>query len=201
MGFKEHAHPDQVLAYVRHQRLGEHGDPVLLSLSIANEQLASADINILHAKLKALVDASTGAIQHRRDKPDGPIQPRQYGLNFGSAQYDGQLYRPLGPHHVRKPRQFEPERISIQEENGSQRLVLSRGGDPVVNGEGGQECSDLIRSENARILQFVKPEEATDPVEIGLLGPEGQMPRAYARPHLLKELRRLDHPWLALCLS
>jgi hypothetical protein len=51
------------------------------------------------------------------------------------GQHDGQVLGPLGPHDIVEPRQIHTEGVSIQEEQGAERLVLGGRGNLVSYGE------------------------------------------------------------------
>jgi hypothetical protein len=55
-----------------------------------------------------------------------------------------QIWRPADPFHPRDVLEFAIEDLLVKEEEGAESLVLSGGGDVIVNGEVAQEGGDLF---------------------------------------------------------
>jgi hypothetical protein len=47
IGVVNDAHPRQVIAQVRHQRLRKHGHTILLALGVANDDLTTFKVSVL----------------------------------------------------------------------------------------------------------------------------------------------------------
>ena len=67
----------------------------------------------------------------------------------------------------------DAEDFPVEEQKGSESLVLSGGGDLFMNSEMGKGGFDLWCAHGGGVAQFMEADEALVPMGIGLLGADG----------------------------
>ena len=96
--------------------------------------------------------------------------------------------RPVDP---LEPRQLDAEHFLVQEKERALRLVLGRRRDPASDCEVGQKYFDLVRSHIDWVPLAVEPDEAFNPVDIDLLGPDAVVFKANLVSYAGKESGRI----------
>ena len=97
------------------------------------------------------------------------LHSRQQCMGLGLGQDHGQPARPLGTGDALHPRQPDAQDLPVQEEDGSQRLVLGGGGDVAIACQGGQEGHDVFRSQLPRMPPAVEEDVPAHPIGVGPL--------------------------------
>jgi hypothetical protein len=199
--FEHRSRPRELRPDVRHQGVRQHRHAVLLPLRIANQDLAPCQVNVLDAKRHAFAKPHASAVKQGSDQPLDAAHPFQHPTDFRARENHRQPLRPLGTDHRRQPRQVDLEHVAIEEQDRCQRLVLRRRGNLAGYSERGQKLLDFRRSHRSRMTAVVEPDEATNPVQVCLLGPIAHVTSTDLEFHLIKQLSRLGHPWLptAVC--
>lgn len=88
-----------------HQRFGQHGDPVLGPLAFPHQDLAPAEIHILHPQPEPFQQPHPGAAQQtQHQRHVGIPNRRQQALHFIHRQHHRKARRPLRPRHLVQPR-------------------------------------------------------------------------------------------------
>jgi hypothetical protein len=80
------------------------------------------------------------------------------------------VVRPPGPLQVEALGQVPVENTAVEEEEGTEGLVLGRGRDPAVDGKVVQERRRVRCAKGARVAATVKGDEGTGPVDVGFFG-------------------------------
>jgi hypothetical protein len=68
------AHALQVRPQRLDERLGQHGDTILLSLAVADQDLPISEVHVLHPQPQAFEHAQTRAVEQARDQPFRALQ-------------------------------------------------------------------------------------------------------------------------------
>ena len=71
------------------------------------------------------------------------------------------------------------ENLAVKEEQGSERLILSRGRDVSAGRQGIEEGGDVLGAESGRITAAVELVVAAHPAEIGLLGARAEVTQVH----------------------
>ena len=82
------------------------------------------------------------------------------------------------------------QHLAVQEDQRRARLVLRRCGDLSPHRQIRQERDDVSRTQIVRMRQIMKVDEAAHPTDIGLLGPNTEVPQPARRPQSIEQTRR-----------
>ena len=107
-----------------------------------------------------------------------------------AGEHDRQPPGAAGAFHLLEIRQLELEDLTVEKEQGVERLVLGGGGDIAFHGQVGQKGTNLVGSHGLRVAFAVKKDEAFHPIQIGLLGAEAVAFKTEDPTHLLQERYR-----------
>jgi hypothetical protein len=151
------------------QDIWKHGDPVILPFPITDDDLAIVKIQILDPQTEHLDEAKPTAIHeldhgfvnafHIRDHRFR-LRSRKHGrhtFGLGRANRDQRFFV-----------QFDAQDIPIQEEDGTDRLVLSGGRDFLLVDEVGDEVVDLCHAHLTGIALIVVEDVLARPADVGL---------------------------------
>src|SRR5207247_11361571 len=86
-------------------------------------------------------------------------------------------------------RQLLTERVSVEEQDRRQRLVLRRGRDAIARRQRAEECRHLLGAELGRVPPASELVEPDHPAEVGLLGARAEPPRAHRGARVVAETR------------
>jgi hypothetical protein len=156
-------HPLQMLAQAGLDMSRQHGPAILLALSLPHHDLMHLEVDILYPESQCLQQAETRTVQEPRHKPRRTAHLGENTGHFRACEHNGQTRRALRPHHLSDWWKVHAEHVTVEEEQGRQRLVLSGCRDPAPHGEVRQEGLDLFGSKLARMLQAVEPYESDNP--------------------------------------
>jgi hypothetical protein len=81
--------------------LRQHDSPVVSTLPVTNDDLASLELHVLHSQLQPLHQSQSGAIEQGSHQQIGTIQLVENRQDFGAGQHDWKPARLLRPDHVR----------------------------------------------------------------------------------------------------
>ena len=84
--------------------------------------------------------------------------------------------------------QVDLQHLLVEVEDRAERLVLGRGRDVAIDGEVIEEGLDFYLPHLARMPKAVEPQEAVDPVAVGLLGSTTAMLAPQSRAHDVHQL-------------
>ncbi len=85
------------------QQGGEQRGAVLLSLAVADGDLAAAEIQVLRPQTHGLQQTQAGAVGQRRDQPGRTLHFRQQQPDFTPRQDHGHAHGALGAHQTVEP--------------------------------------------------------------------------------------------------
>jgi len=71
-----------------------------------------------------------------------------------------------------KPRQLDLQDYLIEEQQRALRLILRRRRNLSSHGQMSQECFDFLGTQFRRVTLAVEKNEAFNPIDVGLLGPQ-----------------------------
>ena len=168
----EQFHPFGMGQEGRFEFLRQHGDPVLHSLAVADDDFVPVKIEILGPQPKGFHQAHAGAVKELGQQLIGSFHCLKDPLDFVPGQNDGQALRLAGADHVGKIVEFQVQDLLIKENEGIQRLVLGGAGHLMPVGEVAQERPDLRGPHFAWMPFLVKEDEPFDPPDVRFLGPQ-----------------------------
>ena len=99
--------------------------------------------------------------------------------NHFARQNDGEPLWTLRANQVVEPGQLDAKHVAVQEQQGTQSLVLRGRRNLVANRERRQEFGDLARSHLCRMALAVKEDVPLGPVHIRLLNTTAEMASSY----------------------
>ena len=169
------------------QGVGEHDSPVFFALSVADEDLAVAEVQILDAQAQAFGEAQSTSIEQFGHQLGYAAHFVDDGHGFLVGQYGGQMVGTGGPEKVGGERQVHLKDVFVQEGYGAERLVLGGGRYTALGGEIGYVRLDFRRAHFFGVAFVVEEDEAFDPVHVGLLGAIGVVLGADGFAHLVEE--------------
>ena len=147
-----------------------HPPPIFAALALAHDDLASLEIEILHAQPKPFDDAHAGAVEQARNQPSLPVQRTEQRSDLGARENDRQPARAVRGDDFIEPGKVHLQYVLVQEEKRRLRLALCGGCDVTFGGEVTEECFGLRRAQRARMLQAVEPDESAHLIDVRLLG-------------------------------
>ena len=166
-----------------------HGAVVFLLLTIADCDLAIAEVHVLDTEADPFHQARTGPGEQPRHPPVGATHAGEQALGLLAREDHGDAHRPLGPLDALDLRQLDARDIPVQEEGRAERLVLRRGSDSLVGGEVREEVADLVRAHLRGVALASEEAEALDPSDVSAPGADAIMLEPQAPPDLLAERR------------
>ena len=173
------AHPLEVPKQVCLHRGRQHGGAILMPLAVADGELVRCEVHVLHPQATAFQQPQPGAIQQDRHEPRDAIEALEDGADLLARHDDGEPLRALRAYEVVEPGQLDAEHVAVQEQQGTQGLVLRGRRNLVADRERRQEFGDLGRAHLRRMAFAVEEDVPFGPVHIRLLGTTAEM----ASPH------------------
>jgi hypothetical protein len=110
------------------------------------------------------------------------------GFSFGED--DREALRFFGPHQIERAVEVSLKNVTVKEDEGVEGLVLSGGGDVVVDGQVGEEGGDFGRAHVFGVAFVMEEDEAFDPVHVGFFGADGIVLETNGLAKLVEEFRR-----------
>jgi hypothetical protein len=155
------------------EALGEDGDSLAHALSFADGDLAIGEVDIFDPQPESLKKAQPAAVQEVCHEAVVTFEIGEDGAGFGACEDDGQLGRAADALDAGDVFELLLKDLLVKEEQGTESLILRRGGDPTVDGEVTKEGCDLWCAHLGRMSLLVKEDETPDPVEVAFLGAYG----------------------------
>jgi hypothetical protein len=175
----------------RGQRLGQHGAAILAALAVAHQDFVAAEIEVLNAQVQRFEQPQARAVEELRDEAIGIVQFGQDAIHLVTRQDHWQPLWAGGPHHAGDAAGIDLEDFLVQEEDGTEGLVLGRGADVALDGQVRQEAVDLGRAHLQRVPIAVEEDEAAHPGNVGLLGAQAAMAQPNGGAQPIQEFRLL----------
>jgi hypothetical protein len=169
------------------ERFGQEGHAILAAFPPADDDLKALEIDIFDAKPHALHETEAGAVEKVGQKTVGALEVRQDGADFLTREHDGKGVGGFGFRDSLETFGLAVEDMAVEEEDGAERLILSRGADFPLDGKVTQEGDDVGRVEFARVAAIVEDDEASDPIDVGTLGADTVVAHAEGGSNLFQE--------------
>jgi hypothetical protein len=113
----------------------------------------------------------------------------QQASHLVGSEDDGDPRGPLGSDDPVQHADLLPQDISIQEDQCTQGLGLSRGTDLLLQREMREECIELLLAHLGWVSDLVEENVSADPVHVRLLGSRTVVARSDRLPDLRQQLR------------
>jgi hypothetical protein len=151
------------------QSVGQHRHAVLSSLAVSYRDLPACEVDVLDSEPATLQEAQPGTVEERRHQPRDSPHPRQDRLDLLKGQDQRQANGPLRPDHAVETGDLTTQDLAVQEQQGTERLVLRGRADPPPGGETGEELRDLGGAHGSGVPLPGEASVAPDPHEVRLL--------------------------------
>jgi hypothetical protein len=151
----------------------QDGDPVTAALSIADKDLAQAEVDVFDAQADALRDAQAAAVEELCREAMGWGEGVDEAGCLRPAEDRREVFGAVGADGVDGFVEGLLEDGAEEEEEGVERLILSRCRDLAIDGEVSEEGPDVGSSEVPREAAMVEHDEAADPAQVADFGTEG----------------------------
>ena len=185
------AHSSEVRLQWRPHGCRQHGHPVLATLSVAHGDLIALEVHVFDPQAQAFQQPHAGAVQQCAHQARGPVEFVQDRIDFLAGQHDRQPALPTGPNDTSDLAQRAIQDFVVEEQEGGQGLVLSRGGHTIADGQVGQERVNLPLAHLARSSFIMERNEPPDPGRVRLLGSPAVVTGAEGLAHAIQEPERL----------
>ena len=119
-----------------------------------------------------------------------PVEPRQQLDDLGARQHHRQLPRLFRPYDRSEVPEFAVQHPPVEERDRVQGLILGRRGHIAVDRQMAQERHDLPLPHLPRMSSARKPNEAANPLDVRLLGPNAVVAKPHHPPGLVDETPR-----------
>ena len=187
------------------QACGQNRDPIAASLPIADHEFATLQIEILGSQPHRLHQPETGPVHQPSCQTGDPLEPRQQLHHLGACQHHRQR-----PGLLRSDDRAEIPDLLIQnslveKRNRVQGLILGRGSHVSIDRQMTQKSLDFRLPHLPRMPPARKSNEAADPMDVRLLGPNAVMAKSDHPPGLVNETPRPEtilnhaHPLIHTC--
>jgi hypothetical protein len=128
----------------------EHGDPALVALVAADNDLVAREIQVLDAEPTALEHPEAGTVEQAGHEARHPVEAVEHGADLLPRENDGQALWTLGPHETLEPREIAFQHVPVEEQESAQGLVLGGGGGPAAHKAGPQGLADAVKKARFR---------------------------------------------------
>ena len=169
---------------------GQHRPTIAVALPRAHGDLVTVEVEILDPQTQHLEQPEPAAVEQEHDQALDSGELSDELPRLVARQHDRQALRSAGAGRVGQRAKVDPQDLAVEEEERGERLILGRGGDAEVDGEGGEEGADRLRAELGRVALAVEEDVAADPAAVSLLGPRAVVADAQRRPHAVQQPRR-----------
>jgi hypothetical protein len=135
-------HDRQVLLQRRPDLRRQHRHAILLALAAPHHELIPVEVDVLHSQVKTLAEAQPGSVQQGPDDPHHPAQLLKDRADLVPAQHHWKPLRRPRPDHRRNRTQILTEHVTVEKEDGAERLILCGGTDAFAGRERREKCRD-----------------------------------------------------------
>src|SRR5437870_13709321 len=111
--------------------------------------------------------------------------------SFYLGKNNWQSSLPFGSFDAFDVRKSHFQDIAVEEEDGAESLVLGGSSDVFFDGQMREKTADVLGSQGSEVLLLVEAPKASNPLKIGLFGPDTQMFEAGNFPDCIP-MRRND---------
>jgi len=158
--------------------LREERDPVFASFAGSDDHLASVEIDVLDAQVRAFEKPQASTVEKRCHEPRRALEPGEERSDFTNVHHYGERLRTFRSNQIVEWTRIRVQDVAIEEDQGGEGLVLSRSADVSVGGERGEESGNLRRTHSVRMAFVVEEDESRDPRPIGLFGSWAEMTKS-----------------------
>lgn len=142
--------------------------PVFLALAVANGNALEIELDVFDAQADDLDDAHAGTIHEQGHELMDSVEMGQDALDFVRA-HDGRLTDgALGADDITEVSRISAKDMSIEEDERTERLVLSTGGDVCVQGQVGKECRDFRGAHGVGVAHVVETDKSHNPLAVSM---------------------------------
>lgn len=180
----------QMRAEWLHGALGEHGNPVFVSLAVPHDDLAIAEIEVFHPKAQAIHEAESGSVEQGAHHRKGWLQIFEKPRHLVASEDDGQFPRTLGPFKLAEIPEFDFEDVFVEEYDGVERLVLRGSCHFPFHGQVAQKGVHFGGAHIPGVPLSLKEDVSADPLQIGLFGAQAVVLDPEDFSNLIEELGR-----------
>lgn len=186
----DHLDPLEVFLEGEDEAIGKDGDAVLHSLAIVDGDKVLVEVEVLNTEADAFHEAESGAVEQFSDQLAGAGEAGDDAEGLVSGEDGGEALGAFSADGVEGKIALHSEHLTVEEEEGSEGLILGGGGDASLDGEVGEEGLDFWGAHLAGVAFVVEEDEAFDPGDIGLLGTDGIVLTADRIADLVQEFGR-----------
>src|SRR5688572_1478794 len=129
----------------------QRGYAIALPFGVADEDLMSREVHVLHPQLQALEQPQTASVQQNGDQTGRAAEMIEQMLHLFRCEHDRNAERPPGANDVVHPWKRLTENFPIEKEERTQSLILRRRTDVIVDGQAGQEGIDFLATHRRRM--------------------------------------------------
>ena len=174
---------------------GQHRHAVAVALAGAHDDLIGGEVHVLHPEAGTLEQTQPCAVEQDGHEPRRALELSDDGTNLLTSQDDGEPLAALGADHVVKPGHLDLEDLTVEKQQGAQCLVLRRGRDVVLLGQGAEELRNLDRSHLRRVALAVKHDVPANPGHVRLLRASAAMASAQSVANAVEQTRPRSALW------
>src|SRR2546423_807837 len=117
------------------------------------------------------------------------LQVMEHGLRFPAREHDRDLRRALHPFDVVEEIEFTFQNLLVEKKQRGEGLVLSGGRNLFFDGQKAKEGCNLLLAHFVGVPFVMEENEAADPIDVGLLGPQAVMLHAQVPVDALEQSR------------
>jgi hypothetical protein len=172
----------KALAYAR----GQKGGAVVFALATAHGDLVTLEIDVFDAHREAFEQPQAAAVKKLGDEAVSWLEMLEDKEDLAARQDRGQVLWAARALEARELGHRQVEDATVEKDDGAQRLVLGRGGDPALRGKMVQEGGD-IRSGEVPGVTAVEADKLANPLEISFLRTRRVVESAEGSMHGVKE--------------
>jgi hypothetical protein len=148
---------------------------------------AALELDILDAQTHRLEDAHPRAVKKAADQAVRSMQAAQHCGYLLAGQHNGQSNGFLCALDAVQPGQLVAEHLLVQKKQRTLCLILRRRRDVVNDGKIGQEKLDLGGAHRRWVSLAVETDEASNPIDVRLLGADAVMAKADSIAYLVEQ--------------
>jgi len=153
----------------RNELMREQGHSILSALSGTDQDCVLRPLQVLHTQFQAFVNPQAGSVDQPGHQSRHALHRGQNLPHFVAIEDGRQASRPLGADQVVEPAERRPEHFFVKEDDGTERLRVSQGGD-IRSDQRVQEALHVLLAEQRRMPLAVKQDVTASPVNVGLCG-------------------------------
>jgi len=102
----------------------QHCHAIPVALAFAHDDFTARELDILHPKPQALEQAHAGAVEQAENQTFSTGNQSEHSVNFLTCEHDGEPGGAFGPSDAGEPGQLGLQHLTVEEQEGSERLVL-----------------------------------------------------------------------------